>query len=56
VRVMPVQTFFDYTKREKFLRDDTELQAYLAKLAVPELLDRACTLRLIRFSCPNRGS
>jgi len=53
VRVMPVQTFFDYTEREKFLRDDTELQANLAKLAVPELLDRACTLRLVRFSCPN---
>jgi len=53
VRVMPVQTFFDYTEREKFLRDDTELQAYLAKLAVPELLDRACTLRLVCFSYPD---
>jgi len=43
VRVMPVQTFFDYTEREKFLRDNTELQTYLAELAVvPELLDRAC--------------
>ena len=41
VRVMPVQTFFDCTEREKFLRDDTELQAYLAELAVPELLDRS---------------
>ena len=45
VRVMPVQTFFDCTEREKFLRDNTELQAYLAELAVPELLDRACTLQ-----------
>ena len=54
VRVMPVQTFFDYTEREKFLRDDTELQAYLAELAVvPELLDRACTLRLISFRYPD---
>jgi len=53
VHLMPVQTFFDCTEREKFLRDDTELQAYLAELAVPELLDRACTLRLVRFSCPN---
>ena len=47
VCVMPVQTFFDYTEREKFLRDDTEMQAYLAELTVVlELLDRACTLRL----------
>ena len=54
VRVMrPVQIFFDCTEREKFLRDDTELQAHLAELAIPELLDRACTLRLVRFSCPN---
>jgi len=53
-RVVPVQTFFDYTEREKFLRDDTELQEYLAELAmVPELLDRACTLRLVRFSYPD---
>jgi len=54
VRVVPVQTFFDYTEREKFLRDDTELKAYLAELAVvPELLDRACTLHLVRFSYPD---
>ena len=54
VRVVPVQTFFDYTEREKFLRDNTELQAYHAELAVvPELLDRACTLRLVRFSYPD---
>jgi len=54
VRMVPVQTFFDYTEREKLLRDDTELQAYLAELAVvPELLDRACTLRVVRFSYPD---
>jgi len=51
---MPMQTFFDYTVREKFLRDDTELQAYLAELAVvPELLDCACTLRLVSFKYPD---
>jgi len=53
VRVMPVQTFFDYTEREKFLHDETELQAYLAELTVLELLDRAYTLRLVRFSYPD---
>ena len=53
VRVMFVQIFFDCTEREKFLRDDTDMQAYLAELAVPELFDRACTLRLVRFSCSN---
>ena len=55
VRVVPVQTFFDYAERDKFLRDDTELQAYLAELAVvSELFDRACTLRLVRFSYPDQ--
>jgi len=54
VRVVPVQTFFDYTEREKFLRDNKELQVYLTELAVvPELLDRASTLRLVRFSYPD---
>jgi len=56
VRVVPVQTFFDYAEREKFLRDDPELQAFLAGLAVrPALLDRACTLRLVRFSYPDHS-
>jgi len=54
VRVVPVQTFHDYTEREKFLSDNTELQAYLTELAeVNELLDRASTLRLVRFSSPD---
>ena len=54
LRLVPVHTYYDWTKREGFLREAPVLAEYLGEhKGVPEILDRACVLHLVRFSFPD---